>query len=274
MAKHNKKRNVGLIHEQLVRYASEKIVVGQKENAEHVMSILNEHFKDDSHLYREFRLFNALVHTRVQNRDTARRIIEESKTACKNHDDNQLRAEKSRLIKAINHDLDQAGFYSRKIPEYKVYATVQTLLNEWRGDNRLSPAERVKYECVLEEWLTRDPSENTLSQNSKANPLAFKIMIEKFNKKYSTLNKDQARLLELKLLGDISGMKDHVSRIKTKAGSIIENFYHTCSNEVLLEKRALVEKKIYEIKESADDVSVKQALVLSALIQEMEDNDE
>ena len=34
MAKHNKKRNVGLIHEQLVRYASEKIVEGKKKIAE------------------------------------------------------------------------------------------------------------------------------------------------------------------------------------------------------------------------------------------------
>ena len=85
MAKHNKKRNVGLIHEQLVRFASEKIVEGAKNKAEVALEILNEHFEQDSQLYKEFRLFNALVHTRASTSNIARRIILESKAARKNH---------------------------------------------------------------------------------------------------------------------------------------------------------------------------------------------
>ena len=48
MAKHNKKRNVGLIHEQLVRYASEKIVEGKKSIAENAVNVLNSHFEEGS----------------------------------------------------------------------------------------------------------------------------------------------------------------------------------------------------------------------------------
>ena len=159
MAKHNKKRNVGLIHEQLVRYASEKIVDDERNIAENAINILNKHFSEGTELYKEFLLFNALVHTQVQSKNIARRIIDESKTACKNHNDN-------------------------KISEYRIFATVQALLNEWRGAGRLAPNEIVKYETVLEEWLSREGQTTGMDKNPEADPLVLEIMIKKFNKKY------------------------------------------------------------------------------------------
>ena len=40
MAKHNKKRNVGLMHEQLIRYASEKIVEGLDADDENLPELI------------------------------------------------------------------------------------------------------------------------------------------------------------------------------------------------------------------------------------------
>ena len=184
MAKHNKKRNVGLMHEQLIRYASEKIVEGLDIRAEDALRILNKNFHKQSELFREFRLFNSLVHTRVPTKEVARKIINESRLACKNHDNTKLRTEKSSLIKDINHQLNTQDFYDKKIKEYRVFATVQALLNEWRGAQKLSPAEIVAYESGLENWLIREASPNSLSKTAHANPLSLQIMIEKFNKKY------------------------------------------------------------------------------------------
>ena len=90
MAKHNKKRNVGLLHEQLVRYASENLVTGNKENAELAVELLKTHFRDDSALQKEFKLFNALIHTKVPTREIAQQIITESRIACQNHKKNEL----------------------------------------------------------------------------------------------------------------------------------------------------------------------------------------
>ncbi len=185
-----------------------------------------------------------------------------------------MRAEKSKLIKSINHEIDSDGFYSRRIPEYKVFATVQTLLNEWRGANRLSPVERVRYEEVLEEWITREDDNSALEKKPYADPLTLKIMIQKFNKKYSSLNEDQTYLLELKLTGNDKELKNHVNYIKQKAQKTLAEFYHTCSNEILLEKRSDVEERIHSVEASSSDKTVAQALMLSALVHEMEDNNE
>jgi hypothetical protein len=275
MAKHNKKRNVGLIHEQLVRYASERIVECDEDRTQNAISILNNHFKEGSELYKEFRLFNALVHTKVQSSDIARRIILESKAACQNHNSSDLRTEKSLLIKIINHELDEKRFYNRKISEYKVFATVQALLNEWRGSNRLAPDEIVKYESSLEKWLTRDSEIETLTKKSDADPLALKLMIEKFNKKYlAHFNKEQTRLLEYKLLDDNEAVKKHVAEIKQRAEIALSNFYRVCDNDILNRKQTLVENRIYSMKVNASDETVKKALMLSSLIEQLEDNND
>ena len=275
MAKHNKKRNVGLIHEQLVRHASEKIVDGYKNQAKTAIKILNKHFGEQSALQKEFRLFNALVHTRVPSRELARQIISESKRACRDHSATKLRREKSLLIRDINHEVDEENFYKRKVTEYKIFATVQALLNEWRGADRLAPDEIVKYEKVLENWLVSDNEPEKLHTNRNANPLTLQIMLEKFNKKYrSMLNIQQAELLESRLSDDSAGVIDHVRNIKKKALRSLEKFYKSCDNKVLQEKQMLMEAKIRSLVPNSTDDTISKALTISALVSEMEEENE
>lgn len=275
MAKHNKKRNVGLIHEQLIRYASEKLVENNETNAETALEILNKNFHRNSELFREFRLFNSLVHTRVPTREIARKIIDESRIACKHHDGSKLRSEKSRLIHDVNHQLDQEDFYGKKINEYRVFSTVQALLNEWRGAQKLSPAEVVSYEQGLENWLIREQGPPPLSQTKQANPLALQLMIEKFNKKYeNSLTKDQIQLLEGCLLNNETLVTNQIQSIKKRAKSALSTFYIKCDNQVLNEKKELIAKKIEKLQPSMTEETVSRALTLAKLISEMENEDE
>lgn len=275
MAKHNKKRNVGLLHEQLIRFASQNLVEGNKGKANLAIDILNNTFKEGTELYKEFRLFNALVHTSVPTKELAQQIISESRLACINHCPHTLRSEKSNLIKEINHSLDSSNFYGRKISQYKVFATVQALLNEWRGAQKLGPEEIVKYENLLESWLVREVDTSGLDKNPDANPLTLKIMIEKFNKKYKTLlNDEQRALLESCLEGDDKMVEVHVENIKRRAKDSLQAFYLTCDNAVLIEKRKLVEKRIMSLTHNTTDETIAKAMMISSLINEMEGSDD
>ena len=95
MAKHNKKRNVGLLHEQLIRHASRMTVEGNVEKAQEAIKIVSDHFKQEAQLTKEFKLFSSLVHTRVDSKDLAFRIVEESRRACIDHDFEDLEQIKS-----------------------------------------------------------------------------------------------------------------------------------------------------------------------------------
>ena len=132
MAKHNKKRNVGLIHEQLIRKISEHVVDKDQDNIDKIFNIIENNFVKGSELYKEFRLFNSLVHSRVGSKEIASKILEESKSAAKKHNISKIDQEKSKLIKEINHNIDGKDLYSTRVETYKVFSTVQALLNEWR----------------------------------------------------------------------------------------------------------------------------------------------
>ena len=275
MAKHNKKRNVGLIHEQLVRHVSENIVNQDKRSANVALNILENHFSKNSELYKEFRLFNSLVHTRVSSKEIARRIIEESRLACKSHDSSALMKEKSSLIKDINHKIDNESFYDKRIEEYKIFSTVQALLNEWRGKSKLYPEEVIKYELVLENWLSRDSEEEQIRNNDDANPLVLSIMIEKFNNRYGDhLNDRQKDILSAKLSRDPDRIVECVKKIKRDGLNAVNEFYSVCDNDFLNSKKNNVLSKINGLELSSSDVVVERALSLAALIEELESDDE
>ena len=128
MAKHNKKRNVGLLHEQLVRHASKMTVEGNRKKSDDAIKILIEAFSEGTELLKEFRLFSALAHPRVDEDSIAKRIVDESRRACSNHDPHKLNKEKSALIREINHVIDREDFYNQRIENYKIFSTIQALL--------------------------------------------------------------------------------------------------------------------------------------------------
>jgi len=270
MAKHNKKRNVGLLYEQLMRFASCSILDNKQDKAKKTVDILCRHFKPGTALYKEFRLFNALVDSKVSSKDVARRIIDESKKACLSHDKNQLRKEKSILIKEINHTLDSSDFYNQKSSKYRTLATVQALLNEWRGASVLGPAEIVKYESVLEDWLIRPAAPVSSIKKEHANPLTLNVMIDKFKTKYDgKMNLEQRELVESYLYGK-GDLIEQISLIKENVKEKMKTYFRECDNRVLVEKKKVVEQKIAELEINDSAATVSKAMVLSSLANEME----
>ena len=272
MAKHNKKRNVGLLHEQLVRYVSEMTVSGQNDKANQAVDTIVKFFCEGSELLREFKLFSALAHPSVDDNRLARRIIEESRRACEKHDLAKLDREKSSLIKEINHTIDRKNFYNQRIENYKIFATIQALLNEWRGKGHLSPKEIVDYETVLEEHLTRNSIKNTLEKNEQANPLVFKLMTQKFNEKYGkTLTDRQKRLLEIKLFASGETLQEASETIRKEALELIDTFFEETDSDYLRKKKEFLKEKVESYVPDHTDESLSKALTLLGLMQELGD---
>ena len=270
MAKHNKKRNVGLLYEQLMKFACNSIVENDTKAAKKAIDILCVHFKPGTALYKEFRLFNALVNSPVEDRVLARRIIEESRSASRSHDNNELRKEKSQLIKEINHGLDNPAIYDQKLEKYRTLATVQALLNEWRGASSLAPDEIVKYEKALEDWLVRKTLEESSIKKEHANPLTLNIMIDKFKKKYEgRMNREQHELFESFLFGK-SDIEGRISKIKSRAQKVMKEYFRNCDNKILNEKSTIVITQVNSLTAIDSMDAVAKALVVSSLAEEME----
>ena len=149
---HNKKRNVGLVYEFLVRYISRTLVENREDDAQKAIRILNRRFKAGTQVYREFRLFNSLLTTRVSSGNVVSSIITEARSATRRLNLKELNSEKSKLIREINHSLQDPTFFNQQVVDYKTYATIQTLLNEWRG-NDIDIAQMAELEDNLSGWI-------------------------------------------------------------------------------------------------------------------------
>lgn len=275
MAKHNKKRNVGLIHEQLVRYVASSLIAKDKKSAATAIKIISKHFRPGTELYKEFRLFNALVNLPVGSRELAERVLAESKKFSITHDANKLRHEKSLLIKDINTRLTESRrFYDIKIDNYRFYATVQTILNEWRGKNALDMTRRARYEEKIVERLSVAPGD-VIEEKVEADPLVRKLMFQKFEDKYKDqLSTEQKRILEAAVLDDDTNFGATVRSIKERALRTIRKFKSNCDNSILLEKIDGVRQRIETLEETKSDSTVAKTLHLVQLLEEMEVSDE
>ena len=153
--KHNKKRNVGLLFAQLSQSVSEAMVEGNVKKANNTLSVIKRHFVPGTELFKEFRLFRAIMVTSVPTDSLATSIIGEAKHASKNINTKLLTQQKSALIKDINYNLNENNFYSRRVADYKTFATVQTLLSEWRSESP-DVAVVAKFETELHSHLLEE----------------------------------------------------------------------------------------------------------------------
>jgi hypothetical protein len=275
---HNKKRNVGIIYEQLLRLIAKHLVEGNNGKHRKGLAILKRNFKPGSELYREFRLFNALVKTTVPSDSLAARILAEAKLAALDFDAQQLRKEKAQLIKEINHGLNYPDFYQQKVADYRSYATIQTLLNDWRLGSRADLMRIAKYESQVCQWLLtekKDVSPLSEQQDVNINHLTVKLMTEKFNKKYSgILNYEQSNLIKEYVFSMNSGNEHDFIReletLKDEAISELSLFVSQSKNKILQEKFELVRKNINEIDtKNINDEMISRFLVVSKLKSEL-----
>jgi hypothetical protein len=206
----------------------------------------------------------------VGSRSLAERILAESKRAASSHDPQQLRQEKSLLIKDINNGLAESRrFYDIKIENYRLFATVQTVLNEWRGKDKLDLTTRAMYEEQLVDWLARSTGEN-LQEKMDIDPLVQKLMYQKFESKYKEqLSESQKKILECSILGTDSEFIEIIKETKIRALSELDAYEKVCDNRLLKENIGGVRKSIESLPEEKNDVVIAKTLHLVHLIEEM-----
>ena len=277
--KHNKKRNVGLLFAQLSQSVSEAMVEGDVGKADRVLSIIKRHFVPGTELFKEFRLFRAIMVTSVPTDSLASSIISESKLASRGIDTKLLTQQKSSLIKDINYGLEESNFYGRRVPDYKVYATIQTLLSEWRN---ASPdvAITAKFETELHSHLLKEKKVQDLNElkSTDVNHLVVDIMRKKIEEKFgSHLNNQQLKLLREYVFYDenVETFSQSLSDIKLSTLKALDTFERTCSNEIIKKQIPSVREAVESLSTTvSDDETLSRYLSLMKLTEEITTGDD
>lgn len=204
MLKHNKKRNAGLLNEFFARYMAKAIIEKRDSDLAKAKELFSKHFHQGTDLHRELKMFTALFETKLVSRDAARSLIEQVKQGCKLQSQAKVDLEKSALLHEINVYLGDPGFFNQEIPGYRDYATIQVLMNHWRGgllSEHLSEAAQLEDKLIQFINSTNSVQEKRdvlQMTNQDVDGLVVNLMTEKLNKKYSTaLNENQKKILQL-----------------------------------------------------------------------------
>jgi len=256
MTKHNKKRNVGIVYEMLMNYITESVINNRHDHAKKAIKIIERRYNKNTELYKEFRLLNALVNTSVSGTHIAAGILAESKMAARKFDAKRLMKEKSLLIKDINYQLKESNFYNRHVPNYKIYATIQTLINEWGMNDRSNLSKMIEYEKIAVEHLISEKKETAIQEfDERSDALVFKILSEKINQKYNdSLTNEQKEIIRNYAIyaNDDIKLFEYLNDLKEAVLKEMSVFKSKTQNQVLLSKIDMVYNKINEV-----DVNVK-----------------
>ena len=195
--KHSKYKNTGILFELLTRQLTSDTIAGNQPKS---LSFLKKHFNSKTELLKEYKIYHTLATQKYKKDSQATMLIEELIKAHERLNKSQLRREKYNLIKEIRDGYDINDFFKAKITDYKVMASIFNLLE----NKEATPLSIVESKVTLLEHITekqikpkKDPVlENFDKQDKNTKLLTYRVLLEKFNDKYSGLEDNQKTLLK------------------------------------------------------------------------------
>ena len=116
----------------------------------------------------------------------------------KNINETQLKREKYNLIKEIKNRFDIEEFFKSRVTDYKTQASIYNIFEHSEADD---PGVYIRNKFIISEHVQQKKSKSAakpslMSEDKDIRILASKIVIDKFNEKYSkTLNGKQKTIL-------------------------------------------------------------------------------
>jgi len=195
--KHSKYKNTGILFELLTRQLTSDTIAGNNPKS---LDFLKKHFNSKTELLKEYKIYHTLATQKYKKDSQATMLIEELIKSHRNLNKSQLRREKYNLIKEIKDNYDINNFFKAKITNYKIMASVFNLLE----NREATPLSIVNSKVTLLEHITEKPTsvkkdtvlENFDKQDKNTRLLTYKVLLEKFNDKYSGLEGNQKTLLK------------------------------------------------------------------------------
>ena len=202
MIKHSKYKNTGILFELLVRQATSDLMSNVDSRA---VKIFKKYFTG-TELGKEYNLYNTVLNAPKLNEAKAEMMVNTIVEQAKKLNREKLDKEKYNLIKEIKKHYNLDDFFKAKIDTYKVYASVYTLIeNQLTKEfsdtkqlvtNKLTLLEHITKESLTERKVASKVVEEFMKEDKEIRILAYKILVEKFNDKYSSLSIEQRDLLK------------------------------------------------------------------------------
>jgi hypothetical protein len=225
--KHSKYKNTGILFELLVRQITADTLSGVDSKA---TNILKKYFVK-TELGREYKLYETLSKHKNLSEGKAEIIINTVIESSKNLNRGALKRQKYNIIKEISSHYNLEDFFKTKLPNYKAYAALYTLVEIYNSENLSNPDQIISNKIAILETLTAKPVskqkvEDDLltefqSYDKDLRILTYRVLLEKFNGKYASLNDNQKTVLK-EFINSVDSTPKLKEFYNTKVGEIKE----------------------------------------------------
>jgi hypothetical protein len=200
--KHSKFKNTGILFELLVRQVASDTVSGNDSAA---VGLIKSYFSK-TELNKEYKLYQTLVNSSVVTESKAESLINATIELSSRLNRTTLRKEKYNLIKEIREQYDIDEFFKAKINNYSQYAAAYNLIEAHNTTEFIEPSDIVENKVTLLEHISRKSinkeqvkdriMEEYSGMDKGTRILAYRMMLERFNEKYSELSTAQKTILK------------------------------------------------------------------------------
>ena len=241
MIKHSKYKNTGVLFELLVRQSTSDLMSNIDSKA---VKIFKKYFTN-TELSKEYNLYSTVLNAPKLNESKAEVLVSTIIEQAKKLDREKIDKEKYNLIREIKKHYDLDNFFKAKIETYKVYASVYTLIENQLSSimndtkqiitNKLSLLEHITKESLTERKVASKVVEEFMKEDKEIRVLAYKILVERFNEKYSTLSKEQRDLLKeyINNISDTKKLKTYLNTRLLEVKTEIIGFKENTKDKVL-----------------------------------------
>ena len=245
--KHSKFKNTGLLFELLVRTITSDTLNGKESPA---INILKKYFVN-TELGKEYKLYETVFKKSIISEGKANIILNTVLETSRKLNRSALRREKYNIIKELKECYNLEELFKTKISNYKPLASLYTLFEIFNSKDITDPSQIVDNRVSIMEYLTKsemnkeDVKEDILeefkSYDKDLRILTYRVLLEKFNDKYSNLNSSQKTVLK-----EFINNVDNTSNLK--------NFYNTKINEI----KTTLNSEIKNVKDKATKIKLEE----------------
>lgn len=265
--KHSKFKNTGVLFELLVRQVASDTL---NNNDSKAIPMIKKYFAKSTELAKELNLYQTLVKEKFTKEDKANHLIDAVVAAKTQLNQSILNRQKYNLIKEIKANYVLEDFFKTKVNNYKTLAAIYKIFEFTVAD---SPVEAVNNRYTLIEHITRKEVKkqtelNEMSafvkQDKEVRLLSYKILVDKFNEKYSNLNEGQKSILRqyINSVSEGTELKTFISEEVSKLQKSLKTLSTKVEDKVVKIKLSEVANLLKEI---ATAKTIKDNHILSLL---------
>ena len=265
--KHSKYKNTGILFELLVRKLTSETLSSNKSVT---IDIIKKYFGKNTELSKELHLYNSLIKEQFRSEALGLDYIRTIKATHDTLNQNVLKRQRYNLIKEISEKFVFDNMAKTHVTNYKVLASAYMIFEYAETDN---PKQLMECKsAILANGLQgkklverKDPViESFESQTKDIRLLTYKLIIDKFNEKYSGLDESQKQLLNKYIVNvnDTVALKDYIQSIIPKIKTQLSEH----ANQITDKATKIKVNKLSEMLCTVENMkTIKESHVLSLL---------